>query len=157
MEILESLYRSKKLVLFEDGYGGTPLRSYTYSYLLFYQDACYQFSSIKPYEVVGAVNHNKIIIESFDDAETIKSLPIFIQTIQRDPVKKEDDLLKFESVVQVASQNGDIINTKRIYEAYISGDKKNLELTYWNEVELSNVFKTQFELALITTSSDDNL
>lgn len=135
MEILNSLYRSKKLVVFEDGYGGSPSWKYFYSYILFTPKECYNFYSIKSFEIIGRINYEKLEpMQSFDDSKTLKNIDAILKNASHSEYKKiKEDEITFSLPVQIADEQGEIIEVIRIYSAILENDGELLKLKAFNE------------------------
>jgi hypothetical protein len=135
MEILNILYKSKKIIVIEDGYGGSPSWKYFYSYILFKNKECYIFYSIKPFEIIGRLNYEKLKpIESFDDSKTIKNIDLIIKNASHSEYKKNSGgKAIFSLPVQIADGQGEIIEVNRIYSAVLQNEGKLLRLKAFDE------------------------
>lgn len=148
MEILDGLYRSKTPILFEDAYGGTPVYSYIYSYLLFRNGDCYKFNSYKPFEVVGKTKYNSMKMDSFNDYETLRRISKIILSSEKIKLKKEENAFTFELMIQIADHKGDIIDIRRFHKILFSDNRETLELIYWNEGQSTLINQMEFELII---------
>lgn len=119
----------------EDGYGGSPSWKYFYSYILFQNKECYIFYSIKPFEIIGQFNYEKLKpIESFDDSKTIKNIDLIIKKASHSEYKKNsEDEAKFSLLVQTSDGKGGIIEVNRIYSAVLQNEGKLLRLMAFDE------------------------
>ena len=135
MEILNKLYKSQKLHVSEDGYGGSPAWIYFYQYLYFKESECYLFYSYKPFEIVGRINYEKLKpIKSFDDSKTIKNIDVILKNASYSAYKKtSEDEITFKLPIQVADEQGEIIEVNRIYTIIIENEGKLLKLKAFNE------------------------
>jgi hypothetical protein len=135
MEILNTLYKSKKIIVLEDGYGGSPSWKYFYSYILFKNKKCYTFYSFKPFEIIGRFNYEKLKpIQSFDDSKTLKSIDIILKNASHSEYTKiNDDEITFNLPVQVANESGEIIEVNRIYSAVLENNERLLKLKAFDE------------------------
>ena len=106
MEVLKSIYRSKKVKVFKDGYGGSPSWKYFYTYIYISENICYLFSSINLYEVIGHINYEKLKpINSFDDSKTIRNMDVILKNAPYTEYKKiSENEITFNMPVQVASE-----------------------------------------------------
>lgn len=135
MEILNKLYRSVILNVFEDGYGGSPAWLYFYQYIFLKENECYLFYSFKPFEIVGRHNYEKLKpIHSFDDSKTIKSIDIILKNVSHSYYEKiSNNEITFSLPVHVANEQGEIIEVNRIYSAILENDGELLKLKAFDE------------------------
>ncbi len=122
-------------MVFEDGYGGSPSWKYFYSYILFKNNECYVFYSIKPFEIIGHFNYEKLNpIQSFDDSKTIKSMDVILKNATHSAYKKiNNNEIGFSLPVQVADEQGQIIEVNRVYYAVFEKKGNILKLKAFDE------------------------
>ncbi len=129
MAVLNHLYRSIKIFSYEDNYGGNVFDNYYYRYLnvknnfvyTFYSNPMYSSSKLKP-------------INSFDDSKTIKNIDIILKNAtQTKYIKINNGEMTFRLPVQVANEQGEIIEVNRIYTATFEKNGKLLGLNAFDE------------------------
>jgi len=129
MAVLNFLYRSIKMSSYEDNYGGNVFDNYYYSYLLLQNNLIYIFSS-SPMHSSSKLKP----IHSFDDSKTIKSIDLILKNASHAEYKKvNENEITFSLSVQVASEQGQIIEVNRIYFAVLENDGKLLKLKAFDE------------------------
>lgn len=103
---------------------------FLYIYIYISENICYLFSSINLYEVIGHINYEKLKpINSFDDSKTIRNMDVILKNAPYTEYKKiSENEITFNMPVQVASEEGEIIEVNRIYTATFENNGMLLKL-----------------------------
>lgn len=129
MAVLNPLYRSLKMSSYEDNYGGNVFDNYYYSYLLLQNNLIYIFSSSPIY------SSSKLTpIQFFDDSKTLKNIDVILKNASNSEYKRiKEDEISFSLPVQIADEQGEIIEVNWIYSAVLENDGKILKLKAFDE------------------------
>lgn len=129
MAVLNPLYRSLKMSSYEDNYGGNVFDNYYYSYLLLQNNLIYIFSSSPIY------SSSKLTpIQFFDDSKTLKNIDVILKNASHSEYKRiKEDEISFSLPVQIADEQGEIIEVNWIYSAVLENDGKILKLKAFDE------------------------